>query len=405
MAGSANPSGTLTGEHSLARMFGNRDMGTAQLHPGQPAPWFVCRSPVNPRFHFDTVAGRYIVLSFFGSTAEETTRQTLEAFHARRDAFDDYDISFFGVSVDPQDEALSRVEEHLPGMHLFWDSDRRVSRLYGVVGDEDAGEVAYAPRTFVLDERLRVVGIVPFSSSAQQHVATVMRLVATLPPLKPATLSDVPAPILIVPRIFEPELCRALIQYYEDRGGEESGFMRDVQGQTVTVHDYGHKRRRDQEILDERLRNACMFRIHDRLVPEIHRAFQFRATRIERYIVACYDSATGGHFRAHRDNTTKGTAYRRFAVSLNLNTGEYEGGLLGFPEFGRQRYTVPAGGAVVFSCSLLHEATPVTSGSRYAFLPFLYDEAAARIRQENLPFLAATTSHPAESSDRKASDI
>ncbi len=84
---------------------------------------------------------------------------------------------------------------------------------------------------------------------------------------------------------------------------------------------------------------------------------------------------------------TKGTAHRRFAVSLNLNTGEYEGGLLWFPEFGRQQYAAPAGGAVVFSCSLLHEATPVTSGSRYVFLPFLYDDEAARIRQQNLQYL------------------
>jgi hypothetical protein len=35
----------------------------------------------------------------------------------------------------------------------------------------------------------------------------------------------------------------------------------------------------------------------------------------------------------------------------------------------------------------LHEATPVTSGVRYAFLPFLYDEEAAKIRQANLAFV------------------
>ena len=29
----------------------------------------------------------------------------------------------------------------------------------------------------------------------------------------------------------------------------------------------------------------------------------------------------------------------------------------------------------MFSCSLLHEATRVTRGRRYAFLPFLYDAA------------------------------
>jgi predicted 2-oxoglutarate/Fe(II)-dependent dioxygenase YbiX len=108
---------------------------------------------------------------------------------------------------------------------------------------------------------------------------------------------------------------------------------------------------------------------------------------MERYLVACYNSEEGGHFRPHRDNTTKGTAHRRFAVSLFLNSGEYEGGFLHFPEFGKALYSAPAGGAVVFSCSLLHEATPVTQGRRYMFLPFLYDDAARVIREENRPFL------------------
>jgi hypothetical protein len=31
----------------------------------------------------------------------------------------------------------------------------------------------------------------------------------------------------------------------------------------------------------------------------------------------------------------------------------------------------------------------VTAGQRYAFLPFLYDEAAAKLREENLGFLDA----------------
>ena len=44
---------------------------------------------------------------------------------------------------------------------------------------------------------------------------------------------------------------------------------------------------------------------------------------------------------------------------------------------------------MVFSCSLLHEATPVTKGKRYAFLPFLYDEEARAIRDANLDKLAA----------------
>jgi predicted 2-oxoglutarate/Fe(II)-dependent dioxygenase YbiX len=103
---------------------------------------------------------------------------------------------------------------------------------------------------------------------------------------------------------------------------------------------------------------------------------------MERYIVSCYTAEDAGHFRPHRDNTTSGTAHRRFAVSVNLNS-DFDGGNLSFPEYGPRGYKVPTGGAVVFSCSLLHAVSPVTRGRRYAFLPFLYDEAAARVREAN----------------------
>ena len=79
------------------------------------------------------------------------------------------------------------------------------------------------------------------------------------------------------------------------------------------------------------------------------------------------------------------SAHRRFAVTLNLNVEDYDGGELRFPEFGARRYKRPTGDAVVFSCSLLHEALPVTRGERFAFLPFLYDETAAALREQNNP--------------------
>ena len=37
----------------------------------------------------------------------------------------------------------------------------------------------------------------------------------------------------------------------------------------------------------------------------------------------------------------------------------------------------------MFSCGALHEVTPVTSGKRYAFVPFLYGEADAALRSAN----------------------
>jgi peroxiredoxin/predicted 2-oxoglutarate/Fe(II)-dependent dioxygenase YbiX len=354
-------------------------MRPALLNVGEPAPWFAARSTNNTNFHFDTVAGRYIVLCFFGSAVVETSQRILADIWQNKAIFDDQRCCFFGVSVDPEDEKQSRIRQHVPGIRFFWDFNGAISQQYGAVAEPGH----YQQFTLVLDPRLRVLLVLPFSESPKTHVPHLIKFLAELPAIPPDTPATVQAPVLVVPRIFEPELCRALIQFYNKHGGEESGFMREVEGRTVPMYDYGHKRRRDQEITDEKLRNAAMHRIHDRLAPEIFKAFQFQTTRMERHIVACYDSETGGHFRPHRDNTTKGTAHRRFAVSLNLNTGEYEGGCLRFPEFGQQTYQPPAGGAIVFSCSLLHEATLITQGRRYAYLPFLYDEAAAKIRQAN----------------------
>jgi predicted 2-oxoglutarate/Fe(II)-dependent dioxygenase YbiX len=367
------------------------------LTTGEPAPWFRCPTRLNDDFVFDTVAGRYIVLSFLGSAAAAPTREFLDGIRAARNRFDDERFAFFGVGRDPADVAHPLYQDEIPGIRFFQDYDRRVSGLYGALAADGQ------PRdlTYVLSPNLRVMAVLAASGSAQ--LASLMSLLDRMPPLPPAFVAAPQAPVLVVPWIFEPALCRDLIAYYEKFGGEDSGFMRDVDNKTTRIIDYGHKRRRDREVADEKLRRACMVRLHDRLGPEIEKAYQFRATRMERHIVACYEAEDGGYFAPHRDNTTRGTAHRKFAVSLFLNAGEFEGGQLRFPEYGGATYSAPTGGAVVFSCSLLHEATPVTKGRRYMFLPFLYDDVAADLRSENEKFLDPVTMGAAQARETESS--
>ena len=113
-----------------------------------------------------------------------------------------------------------------------------------------------------------------------------------------------------------------------------------------------------------------------RVMPEVRKAFAFRATRFEGFKIGCYDASTGGFFRPHRDNLTSSTAHRVFALTLNLNDG-YEGGQLRFPEYGNQLYRPAAGAALIFSCAHLHEVLDVTAGRRFVLLSFLYGEPAA----------------------------
>ena len=356
--------------------------------PGDPAPSFIQRTIANPRYVFNSAAGRYLVLCFLGSAADPHARAAIDAVQAHGDRFDDAHASFFGVSVDPADEAQRRVADRYPGYRFVWVFDLAVSRLYGAVPQDVApsrGGLRMRRMWVVIDPTMRVLHVEPFRED-QGDIAAVLDFLARLPPPARYAGVELQAPVLLLPNVFEPAFCRRLIDLYQAQGGQESGFMREENGRTVLVKDPNHKRRRDVEVTDRGLIGELQARIVRRVVPEIAKVHQFQVTRMERYLVACYSAAEGGHFRAHRDNTTKGTAHRRFAVSVNLNA-EFEGGEVSFPEYGPRGFKPPPGGAVVFSCSLLHEAKPVTRGKRYAFLPFLYDDDGARIREANIGYL------------------
>jgi predicted 2-oxoglutarate/Fe(II)-dependent dioxygenase YbiX len=197
------------------------------------------------------------------------------------------------------------------------------------------------------------------------------------------------APVLVLPRIFEPSFCEALIAYFEAGQAEESGFAAEVEGRTVTVVNAALKRRQDVSITDEGMIEAVRDKLKTRLSPMVERAFGWTGEEIERFLITAYAEHDQGFFSAHRDDVTAGTAHRKFAVSINLNAEDFTGGDLRFPEFGRRLYRPPTGGAAVFSCRLLHEVTPVTRGVRYALVPFLYDEAGARVRRANLALVGA----------------
>ena len=339
------------------------------LFTGAPAPMFKAVSPVNPKFAFSSLGGRYVVLGFLPEPGPE--REAALALVGRfPQLFHDDLCHFFGVLPE---RASFDGSEDAPPLRWFADFGGELRRLY----DAESADGSVRPRWVAIDPSQRILGWAPLDQG-EALFAQLIRMGS------PGDHAGVPmhAPVLIVPRVLEPPLCRRLIDLYNETGGRASGVMREIGGRTVGVLD-DFKRRKDVHISDEALITTLRERIRLRLIPEIEKAFQFQATRIERYLIACYDASDGGYFRPHRDNTTAGTAHRKFAVSINLNAEEFQGGDLRFPEFGPKTYRPPTGGAVVFSCSLLHEATPVTRGTRYAYLPFLFDEAGAAIRARN----------------------
>src|ERR1700761_9496943 len=70
---------------------------------GEPAPFFAAATDGVARYSLDVVAGRWIVLMFFGTAGQAATAEGLARALERRELFDGKNAAFFGVSVDPLD--------------------------------------------------------------------------------------------------------------------------------------------------------------------------------------------------------------------------------------------------------------------------------------------------------------
>ena len=120
-------------------------------------------------------------------------------------------------------------------MSFLADYDSEISRSF---------DAAVMPRTIILDPMLRAVADIPWDYAAG-HAQTVRDVLRSLPAVEDFAGVPLSAPVLIMPRVFDFQLCDVLIQFYEKIGGGDSGFLLDVDGKTSKVVDYRFKRRND----------------------------------------------------------------------------------------------------------------------------------------------------------------
>src|SRR5262245_4622789 len=235
-------------------------------------------------------------------------------------------------------------------------------------GELSAAFGAQPPAMVVIGTDTRLKGVLA------GHDASALRaLLDRLRAAAPSARILAQAPVALIEGVIEPELCLRLISFWKD-GRQEADIVSSSSAHSGAAAQV--KKRTDVVVEDGELVATLRQRLARRVIPEIRKAFQVEIVRHEALRIGCYDGRDGGYFRRHRDNATPYTRQRRFALTANLNDG-YVGGELRFPEYGRMTYRPPAGGAVVFSCSLLHEALPVTDGSRFGLFTFFTDRAGA----------------------------
>jgi peroxiredoxin len=341
-------SGHLTSRRSLAIGDVAPDCGLPQLDG----------TTVNLRE--DVIAGNPIVLVFLPKAA--SVSQDLSEFTARYDAFTAACARVFAVTGEPAKKA--NQETPFP---ILLDRKRDVFRSFGATPETTT--------TIVLRPNHHVIAILNGASRAQAHeaLAVVKKLAAER---KPTPMGAHP-PVLIVPDVLSREDCRRLITIYDTRGpvvthGPGLDYLRGSDYK-MRIPEHSRRDRIDHVIFDKGTSTFLDRRLATRLFPEIAKAFHYSITRYERFRIGCYEGHRGGKLHGHRDIDAT-TPYRRFAMSLNLNTEEFTGDELRFPEFGDQRYRPESGAAIVFSSALLHEALEVASGRRLVLLAFLFGE-------------------------------
>ncbi len=345
------------------------------LAPGDRVPNFVLPNHQGTGLMFyNKTKGGPVVLLIYGRNGAPGSGREVEAVVGLRPQFDALGAELFLINRDSRANNAALVAAHSVEYHVLSDPMGKITAAFAAAtrpGWSETGDGSLPAMCLVLDRNQRVLAVLHAGErTLAERAVDVLR--RDLPVAEGCELS-MAAPVLMLPNMLDPATCRQLIETWETRGHTEGNVFAVKEGKTVSQVDFSQKKRLDHYLRDDSLTDMLMRTMGPRIADEVFKAHSYDGFVLERFVIGAYDDARGDYFRPHRDNLGPATASRRFAMSLNLNDG-YKGGGIVFPEYGPHVYRPPAGAALIFSCALIHEAQPVTSGRRFVLLTFLRDE-------------------------------
>jgi peroxiredoxin/predicted 2-oxoglutarate/Fe(II)-dependent dioxygenase YbiX len=344
------------------------------LNLGDRVPNFVLPNHQGSHLMFyNRTKGGPVLLFLYRRNADPGARREVEAFVEHRAELDALGAEIFVINRDSAKNNAALVAGHALAHHVLSDPANKITAaLAAAVGAiaTPADERNLPNVVLVLDRNQRLLrALGPAEESLAARAVEVLR--RDLPTTERHELF-LTAPVLMLPNMLDPATCRQLIEIWRTQGHQEGSVVSTKGGEETRSVEHGMMKRLDHMIRDDAVNTMVAGKVGPRIADEVFKAFVYEGFVLERFLIGAYEAARGDYFRPHRDNLNPHAAGRRFALSLNLND-DYEGGGVVFPEYGPHVYNMTAGTALIFSCSLIHEALPVARGRRFVLFSFLSD--------------------------------
>lgn len=318
----------------------------------------------------DHISGKHLIMAFLGDPDSERTAALLSALAEMEARLEAANATVLAISASSDATAnKARKRDAGFGWPIIGDASGALFASYGLHKGTDR-----ADRLVLLTPYRQIRSWFDIEGDAGTALGTIMDIMQAAGAAEETRWSPPHAPVLVVPNVFSPEECAGLVQSVvtdtpfmvrQPRPGEVPGNYK------IPVYDHFRQDRIDLIIKDRSTLAILDERIFGRVVPMIKKAFAFDVTRREDLHIARYVGQREGITMGHRDNMEPPGAHRRFALSVSLND-DYEGGGISFREFSPKAYRVPAGTAMVFSSSLLHEVEETTEGVRYNLISHFF---------------------------------
>lgn len=315
-----------------------------------------------------SLSGFYIALLF---TDLENT--ALKDFAKHRQKFEDSGIKLVIVGTHTDSSAPRNIMRDV-GLDcpVLTDPGGSSFAAYGLLlGTDIPGPMSH--RT-VLITPMGTVRTILDHPDVNNHPEQILRTVNEAKQIEHKRWAPSHAPILTIPSVLSETECQQMIDHFNASDRYHHGPLSTAPkdgGFKMLIFENNRQDRVDHIIKDPEISQLLNNRIGTHIIPWIKKAFSVDINRREDLHIARYNGPREGTKLGHRDNVSPQTAYRRFALSMSLNTG-FEGGEIVFKEFSDQGYAPPAGTAMVFSSSLLHEVLETTKGIRYNLISHFF---------------------------------